>query len=497
MAPQSAFYDPPYTPTTRRSASPASSDGIGAYRPAGNRRPTVKASRRAPWTAQQDAILVEVIQAHLESTGNTEIAWTAVGKAVSKRLGENGARPTTTVYYTSTYLVPTVTGKRCRLRWHDHLQPGLRHDPFDEVEKAILCEMYGRTGTQWSAIARLLPGRSDNAVKNTFHSINNKNMVDHYIDLYNKLDNPVLEPREPVLENALAAAQAAAAQYETVTIACPPLPTTGRRASKRTLESASSEEAATMVSEPVKRVRRTPTSDAAPQRTSLRIALRRQRSEEHSEDEGSPTSATFSTVVNGTTFKCQTSGSSQDPCNTICCMGSELSFELPSVPHTASQESIIRWMSTLLLFLATHCFSHVSPPQCSTSPACRPETPCVHRLPATEPSASYQTVPRGPFCHHIRWACTLCCVYPCHCSPTDVPCYCCVRGLVCHPLTFVCLPTACVRRACWVALPTHHRRAARLLVRPLLRPPETALFPMRGYCIVLPSRHRRGVLLVL
>lgn len=91
MAPQSAFYDPPYTPTHRRSASPASSDGIGAYRPAGTRRPA-KASRRAPWTAEQDAILVDVIQAHLRSSGNTEIAWTTVGKLVSKRLGENGMR---------------------------------------------------------------------------------------------------------------------------------------------------------------------------------------------------------------------------------------------------------------------------------------------------------------------------------------------------------------------------------------------------------------------
>lgn len=90
MAPQGTFYDPPYTPTHRRSASPASSDGgIGAYRPAGTRRPA-KASRRAPWTAEQDSILVDVILAHLLSTGNSEIAWTAVGKAVSKRLGENG-----------------------------------------------------------------------------------------------------------------------------------------------------------------------------------------------------------------------------------------------------------------------------------------------------------------------------------------------------------------------------------------------------------------------
>lgn len=266
-----------------------------------------------------------------------------------------------------------MTGKRCRLRWHDHLQPGLRHDPFEEVEKAILCHAYRRAGTQWSIIAKLLPGRSDNAVKNTFHSVNNKGMVEYYIDLYNKMGAPQMPPLEGAPTTALAAAQMAAAQFESVTINIPPPPAMTRRASKRTLESVSSQD--TTVHEPVKRARpspptrQSPPAEPAPQRTSLRIALRRQRSEERSDAEGSPGASSFSTMFNGTPFTCQETGVSNAPCSTYTCMGSELAFDLPEVPRNASQESIVRWMSTW--GGAFFCFDCISrPPHTVLNVAC-------------------------------------------------------------------------------------------------------------------------------
>lgn len=192
----------------------------------------------------------------------------------------------------------------------------------------------------------MLPGRSDNAVKNTFHSINNKGLVGHYAHLYVEMGAPRMAPQQDAPPTALAAAQIAAAQYEAVTIVCPPLPEAGRRASKRTLESASSEEAATLVQEAPKRARRSPPSESQPQRTSLRIALRRQRSEERSDVEASPRAPSFSTVFNGEAITCQASGSTDAPCSTYSCVSTELAFELPEVPHTASQPSIVRWMST-------------------------------------------------------------------------------------------------------------------------------------------------------
>lgn len=92
------------------------------------------------WTKDEDALLLSIVQSM-----RIPMKWSLVAQSLPER-----------------------TGKQCRERYVNHLNPRLKVTDWSPMEDATIFHLYNTIGSHWAKMSKIIPGRTDNGIKNRY-----------------------------------------------------------------------------------------------------------------------------------------------------------------------------------------------------------------------------------------------------------------------------------------------------------------------------------------